>query len=74
MRNDGEKYYLRTIYPEYIAKSGEPTLKKRFLEENPCFDLLIEKLGEPVVAKSLTKQDKIKQNFLSMSLWCISKR
>ena len=42
--------------------------KKKFFEENPCFMQLIDKLGEPVVAKELTKQDKIKQNYLGMNI------
>ena len=67
MRNDGEKYYLRTIYPEYVNKRDCISSKKKFFEENPCFMQLIDKLGEPVVAKELTKQDKIKQNYLGMN-------
>ena len=55
---------MRTIYPEFVEKN-DPALRKLFLEENPCFMQLIDKLGEPVVAKKLTKQDRIKQNYLS---------
>ena len=63
-REDGEKYYLRTVYPEYQLKN-DPDSRKAFIEENPCFSMLIEKYGEPVIAKELSKQDKIKQNFAS---------
>lgn len=65
MRNDGEKYYLRTIYPEYIQKT-DALSKQVFLEENPCLLSLVEKFGEPVIAKKLTKEDKIKQDYLGI--------
>lgn len=63
-REDGEKYYLKTIYPEYLKKS-DPAKQKLFLEENPRFFHLIDKFGEPVVAIEQTKKEKIKQNFIS---------
>lgn len=64
LRKDGEKYYLKTIYPEYLKKSDSKE-RKSFLEENPRIPQLIDKLGEPVVAVVQTKRDKIKQNFIS---------
>lgn len=67
-RNDCGKYYLRTIYAEYLTKT-EPIQREQFLEENPCFLDLIDKLGEPVIAKKLSKEEKIKQNFLSMPIF-----
>ncbi|KAH9393377.1 hypothetical protein TYRP_021890 [Tyrophagus putrescentiae] len=67
LRKDGEKYYLKTIYPEYLKKSDSKE-RKSFLEENPRIPQLIDKLGEPVVAVVQTKRDKIKQNFITLKI------
>lgn len=64
-RIDGEKYYLRIIYPEFLQQSDSVS-RENFFEENPCFQNLLKKYGEPIIAKQLTKEDKIKQNFLSI--------
>lgn len=67
-REDGEKYYLKSVYPEYLKKS-DATEKNLFLEENPRLFHLIEKLGEPVVAVEQTKKEKINQNFISKKIY-----
>lgn len=64
VREDGEKYYLKTIYPEYLKKC-DTAEKKMFLEENPRLLYLIDKLGEPVMAVEQTTKEKIRQNFIS---------
>ncbi|KAJ6217180.1 hypothetical protein RDWZM_008337 [Blomia tropicalis] len=66
-RIDGEKYYLRIIYPEFLQQNDSVS-REKFFEENPCFQNLLKKYGEPIIAKQLTKEDKIKQNFLNLKI------
>lgn len=65
MRNDGYKYYLRMVFPQYTLLTDDIE-KQKFAKENPCFQELIKIYGEPVVAQNLSKQEKIKNNFLGM--------
>ncbi|KAH9422532.1 hypothetical protein DERP_003208 [Dermatophagoides pteronyssinus] len=68
-RNDGEKYYLRMIYPEYLESYKNPKTLLKFLDENPCFQQILSELGEPIIAKNLTKQEKIQQNFIHLNIY-----
>lgn len=68
LRHDAEIYYYRTIYLHYLKINTDPVSKNQFLEENPCFLKLLDKFGEPVVAKELTPEEKIKQQFSTLTI------
>lgn len=68
LRHDAEIYYLRTIYLHYLKINNDPISRSQFLEENPCFMNLLDKFGEPAVAKELTPEEKIKQQFATLTI------
>ncbi|KAH7639638.1 tubulin-specific chaperone e-like protein [Dermatophagoides farinae] len=67
-RDDAEKYYLRMIYLDYLEQCKDPLNRQKFLDENPCFLDILNKFGEPIVEKKLTKQEQIQQNFLTINI------
>ena len=67
-RDDAEKYYLRMIYLDYLEQCKDTLNRQKFLDENPCFLDILNKFGEPIVEKKLTKQEQIQQNFLTINI------
>ena len=73
-RDDCEKYYFRHVYPAFLDCSSDSDKKCDFYLSNPTFEKLLDKFGPPAVAKKLTKEEQIRENFVSLNVYYNDKK